>query len=276
MTVDGHGSAVPSGAFRWASTATGHCDAWHASDHAVLFRGSHDGFQRLASPVRYWRTVLFLPPELWLVHDEIVGAGEHELTVHWQCAPGIEVANGGDGSLTLARSGEEVLRLLGGEARAHVTAGWVSAGYGVREHAPHIALVRRGRERVRVVTVLHANAQGTPGAELRVAFNEGAVSVTAGARHGQFIHGGGVSGRWATDAAVAWLESGPGDVPTRVIAADVGTLGVDGEPLLEGGGRRAVIALERRGSSWVDATQCGRRNDPSVAAVHADTHGGGA
>ena len=144
VTVDGIGSATSSGPFQWASRSDAKVDAWQTNDGAVFFAGSHDGFERLRPRVRYMRYVAFIPPDLWVIHDEIEGEGEHELSVHWQCAPELK-CRGGNGSLTLFRGGAEVLEMHVAEtAEWRFSDGWVSPAYGARVLAQHVTCSVRG------------------------------------------------------------------------------------------------------------------------------------
>ena len=153
-TVDGIGSAAVGGPFQWATRADAHCWQWEPGKDAVLFAGSHDGFERLRPAVRYTRFIIHFPPDVWVVRDEITADDEHELAVHWQCAPGL-TCSGGAGSIVLARGRNDLLKL-----RVVETAGWrfsdswVSLAYGTREVASHITCTARGRGNVRLTSVL--------------------------------------------------------------------------------------------------------------------------
>jgi hypothetical protein len=158
VTVDGCGSATVAGPFRWMTRAESRCEQWdvHEEDGVVLFSGSHDGFERLRPVVHYTRLVAYIEPDLWVIRDEIAGAGEHELSVHWQCAPGLS-CHGGAGSLMLSRGRAEVLGLLVVEHAAwRFKDGWVSPAYGGREIAAHVTCTTRGVDECHLTTVLHA------------------------------------------------------------------------------------------------------------------------
>lgn len=158
VTVDGCASATVAGPFQWLTRAESRCEQWEANEDegVVLFAGTHDGFERLRPPVRYTRMVAYLEPDLWVIRDEIAGSGEHELSVHWQCAPGLS-CNGGAGSLMLSRGRTEVLGLHVVETAAwRFSDGWVSPTYGGREIAAHVTCSVRGIADCHLTTVLHS------------------------------------------------------------------------------------------------------------------------
>ena len=188
--VDGIGSATAAGPFQWMSRAESRCLQWEASPDLVLFAGSHDGFERLRPPIRYARYVAYLPPDLWVVRDEIVADGEHELSVHWQCAPGL-TCHGGAGSLTLSQGKSELLNLHVVEhARWRFSDGWVSPVYGSRVEAPHVTCSVRGSggahlttvftEPGNALTVRAATHEGAPGLRLRWRERDGVLFFADG------------------------------------------------------------------------------------------------
>jgi len=139
-----------------------------------LFTGTHDGFERLRPRLRYTRYIAFIRRDLWIVRDEVRGEGEHELTVHWQCAPSLS-CHGGAGSLTLFESGSELLNLHVLEsANWRFSDSWVSAAYASREVAKHVACSIRGTEIVRLTTVLSEPGQRV---YIRAVTHEGAPGL---------------------------------------------------------------------------------------------------
>jgi hypothetical protein len=163
VTVDGCASATMAGPFQWASRAESRGEVWEVGRDAVLFAGSHDGFERLRPRILYRRYIAYFPPDVWIVRDEIRGEGEHELAVHWQGAPGLS-CRGGAGSLTLFGGQSDLLNLQVVEtARWRFSDGWVSPVYGSRVIAPHVTCSVRGTGRAALTTVLYE-----PGQSLRV------------------------------------------------------------------------------------------------------------
>ncbi|HEY5546012.1 MAG TPA: alginate lyase family protein [Gemmatimonadaceae bacterium] len=205
VTVDGCGSASVAGPFQWASRAESRCEVWDAGGDVVLFSGSHDGFERLRPRIRYRRYIAWFAPDVWVVRDEIRGEGEHELTVHWQGAPGL-ACRGGAGSLTLFQGRSDLLDLHVVEAAIWRFAdGWVSPAYGTREIAPHVTCSVRGIGRAALTTVLcepglslRANAdtsQGAPGIRMRWKDRDGVLF---------FADDQTIAGEWK--ATLRWID----------------------------------------------------------------------
>lgn len=143
-TVDGMNSSDPDGPFHWRRVALARARAFRVDSHAprAFFEGSHDGFEHLASPVRYRRSVDFdaTREPLLIIRDEFVCSSEHEAVLTFQCAPGIEARLRGPALVELARDGESLGRLetvsSAGGGRFEIVDGWVSYAYGARVRAP--------------------------------------------------------------------------------------------------------------------------------------------
>lgn len=226
-TVDGCGSATMAGAFSWASRAESRCDAWYAGG-PVLFSGTHNGFARLAPPIAYRRTVVFLPPSIWIVRDEIHGEEDHELAVHWQCAPGFTVSAGADGAILQHPSGL-VVRLTALEGAGMVVdEGSVSPAYGLRVPSARLTSRARGVGGERLTTVISENAT----VAAQPAFDGKGLAVTAPARSGVLLFGGGSLAGVDTDALVAWVELTKEESLVAVAVAGATRASVRGQPLV--------------------------------------------
>lgn len=185
VTIDGCGSATVAGPFQWASRAESRGEQWQVQRDTVLFAGTHDGFERLRPPVHYTRYIAWIAPGVWIVRDDATGEGEHDLAVHWQCAPGV-TCGGGAGSLSLFEQGAELLRMQVLESALwRFSDGWVSTAYASREIARHVTCSIRGVQRVRLTTVLsepghpvYARAvthEGVPGLRVRCLDRDGVL-----------------------------------------------------------------------------------------------------
>jgi hypothetical protein len=162
-TVDGCGSASAGGPFHWLNRAEARAEQWADGRDLVVFRGSHTGFERLAPPVHYERIVAFIPPSLWIVRDAIRTDGDHDLAAHWQCAVGVEVAQGEkDGVISLLRDDQPLAYMATSSAgRFEAREGWVSVTYGERHPAPHLSVVQRVRDRGWITTAIASAKAGT-------------------------------------------------------------------------------------------------------------------
>jgi hypothetical protein len=87
LLVDGLDQSEPQGPFSWASLPNVRAEKWINGETFDLFVGSHDGYMRLADPVVHRRLVFSLKSDFWLVRDQAVGRGQHQLDLFWHVNP---------------------------------------------------------------------------------------------------------------------------------------------------------------------------------------------
>jgi heparinase II/III-like protein len=86
VTVDGRDQMRSAGRFLWIdwAQASGRLRSSSSTDYADCFEGEHDGYERFG--VTHRRMVRWLPGAGWVIVDDLLGAGEHELRLHWLVA----------------------------------------------------------------------------------------------------------------------------------------------------------------------------------------------
>jgi hypothetical protein len=82
VTVDGQDQMKRVSRFIWTNWARG--KVLHHDPKS--WQGQHDGYKRLADPVRHVRTVLSLGEDRWLVVDQLDGKQPHQYALHWLLA----------------------------------------------------------------------------------------------------------------------------------------------------------------------------------------------
>lgn len=87
VQVDGCDQAEQAGPFAWKSFPNVSVERWITAPHFDLFRGKHDGYSRLPSPVIHQREVFHKKGEFWLVRDRVEGGGTHQLNIGWHAGP---------------------------------------------------------------------------------------------------------------------------------------------------------------------------------------------
>ncbi len=203
--IDGRDSAAPAGPFQWASQVTARGEAWYDTDEVALFTGRHDGFE--AAGIRYARSVVFIRPDLWIVRDEVHGAGEHELAVHWQCAPGVRAIDGRDHVTLQLTHGTVDMRVVENEGQWAITEGAISPTYGDVREAP-LLKYRCRREAPFAVTTVIGDGVTSRVASIRDGNRLAAADVSWGHRRGILVAAQSSSPDWVeTDAALAWIEA---------------------------------------------------------------------
>jgi hypothetical protein len=92
VRIDGLDQSVSGGRFMWLKKARAAIERMPQSPHEFDFRGSHDGYERLADPVRHMRSVRFDAASSTLtVRDEIAAKKPHQVELFWHFAPGLSV-----------------------------------------------------------------------------------------------------------------------------------------------------------------------------------------
>jgi len=143
-----------------------------SADCPDCFEGEHNGYRRLR--VTHRRMVQCVAEDAWIIVDDLLGAGEHELRMHW-LLPGLpfEVSSASPfcavlssekfrfrwnvfssfpGTVAAIRAGKSLTgKLMGGDQEL---LGWESPTYG--ERCPAISLLYgvQGPLPVRIVTVM--------------------------------------------------------------------------------------------------------------------------
>ena len=157
-TVDGVSSSLTAGQFHWRHIARTTVHEWRTSPTADVWRGSHDGYRRLADPVVHERTILFLHRRYVVVLDAIDALGSHEWALHWHVAPDLGVRRAGPVGAQIidpARRDADLLELVTlGDGSLDLGTGWRSEAYGARRAAPDLTYAASGIGRQRAVTLL--------------------------------------------------------------------------------------------------------------------------
>jgi uncharacterized heparinase superfamily protein len=66
---------------------------WESTPEHDRIVAEHSGYERLSEPVKHQRTITFYKPDRWwLVEDEIIGGGEHEVAARFHFDAGLEVS----------------------------------------------------------------------------------------------------------------------------------------------------------------------------------------
>ena len=175
VMIDGRDQMRRAGRFLWLdwAQASGKSFSTKNSNYLDCFEGEHDGYRKLE--VKHRRMVRCVSEDAWVVVDDLLGGGEHELRLHW-LLPDLPFQVIGDspfcatlsadqtkfrwnllasspGNAALVRGG----KTLSGHIEQEELLGWESPTYG--ELVPAISLVYRvhGALPVRIVTAILAD-----------------------------------------------------------------------------------------------------------------------
>ena len=83
ITVDHHDPMRRAGRFLWLdwAQASGRSYSSAGQIHASHFEGEHSGYRRLG--ITHWRTVDWLEDAGWVIVDDVLGSGVHDVRLHW-------------------------------------------------------------------------------------------------------------------------------------------------------------------------------------------------
>lgn len=110
IRVDGQDQSLLQGEMRVVRPAKVKLHAWVSMGAYDFVDGAHDGYTRLARPVVHRRQILFIKPDYWIVFDQLLGQGRHEIELLFHFAPEATVARCADDWLAI-HCGESELRI---------------------------------------------------------------------------------------------------------------------------------------------------------------------
>lgn len=149
VTIDGEDQSTMTGPFMWSQRAVSTCTVWEPSANGGVFQGEHDGYLRLADPVRHRRRIsLDAGSRTLSIVDELECRAEHRVELYFHFAEtsavrdvasrAIAVGCGG-AAVTLTVDAPLTLSLV--PASDAPEGGWVSRGYHRKAPAP-VAVAR--------------------------------------------------------------------------------------------------------------------------------------
>ncbi|HEV7860135.1 MAG TPA: alginate lyase family protein, partial [Pyrinomonadaceae bacterium] len=265
LTLDGQSSSVPAGPFSWRQVAKISTHAWLSHERFDYFEASHDGYERLPSPAKHTRSMLFIKGAYWMMLDRVAATGAHLCELHFQFAPDATpvLESEEDGGMPVLRERAEGLPgleiFLFGEGGAwREKQGWVSECY--RQHRPAPALVfsREAAGAQEFVTFLVPHGAGenlkTRAREIEATGGRAFEVLGARTRDVLLISKGGMvlAARLATDFELAWarFSSETGTLEELLLlGASVGgrSLSLDGQEIFHTASRTSYLFARRVG-----------------------------
>jgi len=168
IVVDGGDQSVSAGPFLWHSHARATLGSAEVlPDGTQRVEGSHDGYRRFGVTHRR-RVSLEVADDRVLLADELSGHGEHEISMSFHLAPGLDVRVSDDGWLVSDRRTALLIqtddrldwRIHRGETDP--VRGWYSAALGHKEPACELRGTWRGRLPLELRTCIACSPAMTP------------------------------------------------------------------------------------------------------------------
>jgi hypothetical protein len=150
LRIDGLDQSEQGGNFLWLRKARAACSLWLSTAEADSFEGWHDGYLRLADPVKHRRLVsLDKRRRRLVIEDRLEMQASHDVELFFHCAEACSVS-AVPGGFALSRDGATATLVLppSGDSSVHrgelsPPLGWVSRAYDRRE--PTHTVVWRAR-----------------------------------------------------------------------------------------------------------------------------------
>lgn len=161
VRVDGLDQSVSGGRFMWLRKAVTRVLDMPDSPGKFAFRGTHDGYLRLADPVRHARSVHFNDAERRLrVTDSLEARGAHQMEQFWHFAPGLSVVLQGDLLVVQGRRFRLEGRFTGAALQLQLSSasddpplGWYSRHYESKEPCTTLCVSSNGGDIVAEFTI---------------------------------------------------------------------------------------------------------------------------
>lgn len=169
VMIDGKGQTDPAGAFGWKRSSSAHLLRWVSNKTFAFADAEHDGYRVLAEPVSHRRRVIFMKPNFWVMVDDLIGTGSHDVEVRFQFAPvhvqiddsgWVRASSNGCKGLLLRTTASVLIESQVRLGRRVPMEGWVSPGFGQIMPAPVVVhTIRKGSLPIRLITLLWPSQQ---------------------------------------------------------------------------------------------------------------------
>jgi hypothetical protein len=181
LRVDGVNQSETATAFSWRRLTQSKTEQWVQGRNFDLVMASHDGYQRLASPVTHRRWVLSLQNGVYLVRDVVNGQGKHQLDVSWHLDQDLQLVKESVFRVKGASHGLALLPAQGHGWAEEVRKEYWSPAYG--QKAPMTVLnfstTATVPQEFAMLVVTLDEAHQSPGSFVRIVEQQGDPAVSA-------------------------------------------------------------------------------------------------
>jgi len=230
VVVDGESQAAQAGPFRWAARPGARLTDWCSTSDLDFAEAHHRAYAKLpGGGAVHRRRVVFVKSRYWVVVDDLLGDGEHQVDLQFQFAPLEVQADPTLWARARGRTGSELLirpfATVALKACLHIgeldpPRGWVSRVYGRREPAPLLVYSTVTTLPLRVLTLLlpsrgpHAAVPsvspviGAGGAPVALVFEDAGERLAFGERGLPDIHKQSMPGGAHPKRPASWRTHG--------------------------------------------------------------------
>jgi Heparinase II/III-like protein/Heparinase II/III N-terminus len=260
LTIDNEPQSLPDGPFTWRTVASCSSDTWLSHRRFDFVTGRHDGYERLPHPATHVRSILFLKRDYWIMRDQVISGGPHDLDLwfHFAATADPEIAE-----RAVTTGGLDILVFdSGGSWKPE--SGWVSTCYGQREPAPVCSYSTKANGSAEIVTfmlphrspryeVRQIEATGGCGFEV----SQGDTTDVIMIRAGEVIE----TNRFESNFEWTWMRfSGKDDsTPAEVVLLNGRYVSDEGEPYFGWEDPQKFVTGARHGKRYELETQEGTK-----------------
>ncbi len=228
VTVDGADSSEQGTSFNWRSAADAQLVGFGSVARASFVSAFHDGYHRLADPVRHHRTILRFDRRYWIMLDTLVAAATHDLSLTLQCAAGAVLAQRTPQAFDVTVGDTRVRLAIDPALTGSIEARMISPAYALEVPAPALVASGRSAATTTFCTAIAAEDEAGDVAVRRQSNSLWSVSHRSGEDLIAAPMGASVAlGPASFDGTVVAVMGG--DSPTMVVAAGAGTLHLAGQ-----------------------------------------------
>ncbi|MBI1923528.1 alginate lyase family protein [Candidatus Poribacteria bacterium] len=163
VEVDGQDQSRHLGTMDWCCAYKHQLESWITTPTFDYVSGSHDGYTHVKQGdkkkgVVHKRSVFFCRPDYWIIRDELLGTGEHDVACYFHLAPEILVRDSDGNRFELCHRGNlsgqfnglliqpltpNFIGKLIATHDTHPDSGWVAPGYGQKQPAAILCFKKR-------------------------------------------------------------------------------------------------------------------------------------
>jgi hypothetical protein len=256
LTIDDESQSVTDGPFTWRTVANCSNAAWLTQRRFDFVSGQHEGYQRLSAPATHVRSILFLKHDYWIVRDQVLSNGKHDLKLWFHFAPTAtpKIADYRTITETEGATGLEIVT-FSSDGAWKTEDGWVSECYGQRRPAPVCVYSASANGSVELITFMLPQAknhyevreiEATGGRAFEVSHGDGTDVIMI--RAGDEVE----TGRFSSNFEWTWARfSGTDELePAEAVLLNGNMLTVEGEIVLGSEDPLNFLVATRRGKEY--------------------------
>lgn len=155
LSVDGASISNYVNSWKWKDMAEPYDSYWHSNDVFDYAQGSHDGYLRLADPVRVRRQIVFVKPAYWIIVDTCRAHSHHEYTLPFHFAEGLAIKVEESRLVLEANNGAslDIIPLV--PCQTIISSSWISRNYNERIPSLKAEYHQQGSGLTKFVNVLY-------------------------------------------------------------------------------------------------------------------------